>query len=130
MNEREKRLAAGAIAADMAPDAPLVRQLSAASIIMLEMLENPLSGLPEESAPVSVYHVAEYAWLHAAPLDEVRAVVLAHELAPHRTRAAVLVWAEQYTEQDMVRMAGLVRREAAAAGDGLVVVDNGDGPGN
>lgn len=130
MNERERALAAGVIAAGMEPELPFVRRLSAASVIMLEMLGNPLSGLPEEGAPVGVYHVAEYVWMHAAELGTVREVVLAHELAPHRTREAVLVWAEQYTEQEMVRMAQAVRREAAAAGDALVVVDHGDAPGN
>lgn len=130
MNDREKALAAGVIAAETVPAAPRVRRLSAASVLMLEMIGNPLSGLLSEVEPASAYHVAEYCWLHSAPLEDVRRQVLAHELAPHKTREAVLIWAEQFSEADLVRMVPEVRGEVAAAGDALVAVEDGKPGGN
>jgi hypothetical protein len=130
MNDREKMLAAGVISAGMKPEGLRVRRLSAASVIMLELLGNPLAGLPREGEEVSVYAVAEYAWLHAAPLDDVRVRVVGHELHPAATKLAVLEWAQGYTEEELLEVVAQVRAEAAAAGDALVVCEEGGDGGN
>lgn len=90
MNPREKNIAAALIAPDHS--ALGLRRVSPASLTMLQMLGNPLASLQLEGA--LYFDLLQFAWLHSAPLPQVRALVVAEPTAPGTVANAVLEWAE------------------------------------
>lgn len=81
-------------AALVAPDSAR-RSLSAGSLLMLEMLGNPLAALDAEAArQAQGYHVAEMVWVHEAPLDRVRAAACVARENPLGVQQMVLAWVE------------------------------------
>lgn len=71
------------------------RHLSAGSLLVLEMLGNPLAGLEEELVDaVPRYTLAEFVWVHEAPLGRVQSAAVIARDNPQGIRAVVLEWAE------------------------------------
>lgn len=71
------------------------RSLSAGSLLMLEMLGNPLATLDAEAArQAQGYHVAEMVWVHEAPLDRVRAAACVARENPLGVQQMVLAWVD------------------------------------
>jgi hypothetical protein len=56
------------------------------------MLGNPLASLSLDGT--LFYDLLQFAWLHAAPLDHVRALVVGEATSPGVVAASVLEWAE------------------------------------
>lgn len=90
MNAREKNIAAGLIAPDHSPLG--LRRVSPASLTMLQMLGNPLASLSLEGS--LFFDLLQFAWLHSAPIDNVRALVVAEATNTGGVASAVLEWAE------------------------------------
>lgn len=71
------------------------RPFSAGSVLMLEMLENPLSSLnPEIVDALSEFHLLSAVMLHAIPLREAQCAAIAARNNAEGFRALVLEWAE------------------------------------
>lgn len=71
------------------------RCVSAGSLLMLEMLGNPLASLDVELAEkASGYHLAEMVWVHEAPLDRVRAAACVARENPLGVQQLVLSWVD------------------------------------
>lgn len=90
MNNREFDMAAALVAPPTAR-----RSISAGSLLMLEMLANPLAQLDAASfAEAASYHLAELAWVHEADLDRVRAAACVARENPLGVRQMVLAWVD------------------------------------
>lgn len=90
MNAREKNIAAAIIAPESSPLG--LRRVSPASLTMLQMLGNPLANLRLDES--LYFDLLQFAWLHAAPLDTVRALVVQEATSPGVVALAVLEWSE------------------------------------
>ncbi len=72
------------------------RALSAGSLLVLEMLGNPLAQMAAETAATaSAYHIAEMLWAHEAPLDRVRAAACIARDNPVGVQQLVLQWVDE-----------------------------------
>ena len=90
MKNREFEMAAALVAPEGSR-----RALSAGSLLVLEMLGNPLAQLEAEAVPsASAYHLAELLWVHEAPLDRVRAAACISRKNPVGVQQLVLEWVE------------------------------------
>lgn len=101
MNPREKNIAAALIAPDRS--ALGLRRVSPASLTMLQMLGNPLASLQLDGA--LYFDLLQFAWLHSAPLPQVRALVVAEPTAPGTVANAVLEWAESLPPNFLAELA-------------------------
>lgn len=90
MNPREKNIAAALIAPESSPLG--LRRVSPASLTMLQMLGNPLANLRLDES--LYFDLLQFAWLHAAPLETVRALVVQEATSPGVVALAVLEWSE------------------------------------
>ena len=90
MNPREKNIAAALIAPESSPLG--LRRVSPASLTMLQMLGNPLANLRLDES--LYFDLLQFAWLHSAPLDTVRALVVQEATEPGVVAIAVLEWSE------------------------------------
>lgn len=90
MNPREKNIAAALIAPESSPLG--LRRVSPASLTMLQMLGNPLANLRLDES--LYFDLLQFAWLHSAPLDNVRALVVQEATEPGVVALAVLEWSE------------------------------------
>lgn len=90
MKNRDFEMAAAVIA----PEGER-RHLSAGSLLVLEMLGNPLAGLVEDCVDeIDRYSLAEFSWVHEAPLGRVQSAAVLARDNPQGIRAVVLEWAE------------------------------------
>lgn len=72
------------------------RALSAGSLLVLEMLGNPLAQMADETAATaSAYHIAEMLWAHETPLDRVRAAACIARDNPVGVQQLVLQWVDE-----------------------------------
>ncbi len=72
------------------------RALSAGSLLVLEMLDNPISQLEAEAvSSASAYHLAEMLWVHEAPLERVRAAACIARSNPVGVQQIVLNWIDE-----------------------------------
>lgn len=90
MNPREKNIAAALIAPESSPLG--LRRVSPASLTMLQMLGNPLANLRLDES--LYFDLLQFAWLHSAPLDTVRALVVQEATEPGVVALAVLEWSD------------------------------------
>lgn len=90
MNPREKNIAVALIAPESSPLG--LRRVSPASLTMLQMLGNPLANLRLDES--LYFDLLQFAWLHSAPLDTVRALVVQEATEPGAVALAVLEWSE------------------------------------
>ena len=90
MNPREKNIAAALIAPESSPLG--LRRVSPASLTMLQMLGNPLANLRLDES--LYFDLLQFAWLHSAPLDTVRSLVVQEATEPGVVAIAVLEWSE------------------------------------
>lgn len=90
MNPREKNIAAAIIAPESSPLG--LRRVSPASLTMLQMLGNPLANLRLDES--LYFDLLQFAWLHAAPLETVRELVVQEATSPGVVALAVLEWSE------------------------------------
>lgn len=131
MENREFNMAAALVA----PQETEQRQLSAGSLLMLEMLGNPLASLDETALElVETYSIAEFAWVHEAPLGRVQsAAVLARE-NPAGIRAVVLEWAAEKPVEWLQQAEDFARGQLSRAASCMAVHEkpgdskNGPGP--
>lgn len=110
MENNEKSRDAILAAAMLAPEDPVCRPLSAGSLTALALLGSPFATLTPD-ASVHVYHVCEFAWLHRAPLAEVRALLAREQGRTPDVVAAVLAWADDAPPEQVLRW----REDALAA---------------
>lgn len=96
-----------------------VRRLSAASLVMLDLLGNPLAEL--NTAESKLYHLAEYAWLHAEQEDVVRSLVVEHEEGSKAVKQAVLAWAANKTEAQVATMVRAIRQEVEETAQSIAI---------
>lgn len=90
MNPREKNIAAALIEPDSSPLG--LRRVSPASLTMLQMLGNPLANLRVDES--LYFDLLQFAWLHSADLDTVRALVVREATEPGVVAMSVLAWAD------------------------------------
>lgn len=90
MNAREKNIAAALIEPESSPLG--LRRVSPASLTMLQMLGNPLANLRLDES--LFFDLLQFAWLHSAPLETVRALVVQEATSPGVVALAVLEWAD------------------------------------
>lgn len=90
MTPREKNIAAAIIAPESSPLG--LRRVSPASLTMLQMLGNPLANLRLDES--LYFDLLQFAWLHSAPLETVRALVVQEATSPGVVALAVLEWSE------------------------------------
>ena len=90
MNPREKNIAAALIAPESSPLG--LRRVSPASLTMLQMLGNPLANLRLDES--LYFDLLQFAWLHSAPLETVRALVVQEATEPGVVALAVLEWSD------------------------------------
>lgn len=116
MTERERKQAFGLLAAP--PEG--MGDITAATVLMLQMLGNPLATL--ETDDLQPYHLAEAAWVHCAPRETVRGL-LAHgdrELV----KLAVLEWADTLPPAALDDMQDYLVTAADGAMAGLALVSD------
>ena len=101
MNAREKNIAAALLAPDSSPLG--LRRVSPASLTMLQMLGNPLADLRLDGA--LYFDLLQFAWLHSAPLQTVRALVVQEATTPGTVADAVLQWAEELPANYLAQLA-------------------------
>lgn len=101
MNPREKNIAAALIAPDSSPLG--LRRVSPASLTMLQMLGNPLANLRLDES--LYFDLLQFAWLHSAPLETVRALVVQEATEPGAVALAVLEWSESLPVDYLTKLA-------------------------
>ena len=101
MNPREKNIAAALIAPESSPLG--LRRVSPASLTMLQMLGNPLANLRRDES--LYFDLLQFAWLHSAPLDTVRALVVQEATEPGAVALAVLEWSESLPVDYLTKLA-------------------------
>lgn len=111
MNNRDFEMSAAVIA----PEAPR-RALSAGSLLVLDMLGNPLAGLMEDQVErVDLYSLAEFAWVHEAPRNRVQSAAVLARDNPQGIRAVVLEWADQQPPEWLTEVREYARVQIARA---------------
>jgi len=110
---REDKLAAALIAPHTCP--PGLRRYSAASMIVLQLLRNPLADFTAAAVRNVVddlYSLAEFVWVHIADPAKVRQLAY-NALVDHDSiRDAVLEFAERYTPAALLTMIPDILRDA------------------
>lgn len=130
MNNREFEMAAAVVAPEGSR-----RALSAGSLLMLEMLGNPLASLDEAAVDqVDQYSLAEFAWVHEAPLGRVQSAAVVARGNAEGIRAVVLEWAEAYPVSWVQDCRDFAREQLRRAASCMAVHEkpadskNGSGP--
>lgn len=126
MNEREKNVASALIAPDASPLG--LRRLSPASLTMLQMLGNPIASF--EVGSVLMFDLLQYAWIHSADLDTVRALVVREVTEPGAVAVAVLEWAEHLPTDFLAHLRAELETEMERTAAALAVAAPGTAPKN
>lgn len=108
---RDDKLAAALIAPETTPSG--LRRYSAASMILLQHLRNPLADFNPQSVNAisnNLYAFAEFVWVHLAPLETVRKMVLSVD--KEAITEAVLALAEQYSPAGLAALIPEILRDA------------------
>lgn len=116
MNQTEKRdiLLGSAL---IAPDATShgLRHFSAGSLILLQLVNNPLYDISTDAVAElehNPYRLAEFCWIHSAPLQEVKKLCMGARLDPEAVQGAVLDWAGRHTVPELMAMLPDIYSEA------------------
>lgn len=117
MNPREKNIAAALIAPESSPLG--LRRVSPASLTMLQMLGNPLANLRLDES--LYFDLLQFAWLHSAPLDTVRALVVQEATEPGAVALAVLEWAESLPVDYLTNLAAELAGDFARISSAMAV---------
>lgn len=100
MNHRETNIAAGLLAPEVSSLG--LRRVSPASLTMLQMLGNPLAELRLEGS--LYFDILQFAWLHSAPREQVRSLVVTESNVPGTVALAVLEWADSLPPDYLVKL--------------------------
>lgn len=117
MNPREKNIAAALIEPDSSPLG--LRRVSPASLTMLQMLGNPLANLRLEES--LYFDLLQFAWLHSADLDAVRALVVREATEPGVVAMAVLAWADSLPVDYLSKLAAELSGDFARISSAMAV---------
>lgn len=130
MNNNRKMQQAAALVAPSHTNNGL-RRYSAGSLVQLQLLGSPLAELSPEAAQNAgqdPYRLAEFCWLHSAPAEEVRRLVVNHRFNPAAVPSAVIVWAQELSVSQLLAMLPDIVQEAEQAEAAMAaVIPSGDG---
>lgn len=106
----------------IAPSTGEFRPMTAGSCCILGLMHSPLAALSEEALEcASDLEIIAWAWVHAAPLEEVREHVVAARKTPDVLFQHVLTWAEKQEPEFFSRAYAACLGELRRVGAGMAV---------